>query len=207
MRSITLLRRARTGLLAAASLLAVPAMATVPLPTPDATPAAFRLTAPADGGVTTYFAGRSAGYTSGLGLLVNGVESSVFGLASRTTPLGAALDFGPVRAGDSLVFFIDVQDTGARYFSDMSLNPDGTNHAFAAPFGGNSALPAGLYLGFEDLPRGGDFDYNDFGVVVTNARITADAIPEPATWAMLIAGFGLVGLVVRRKKIRPVPIF
>jgi hypothetical protein len=28
------------------------------------------------------------------------------------------------------------------------------------------------------------------------------AVPEPGTWAMLIAGFGLVGAMVRRKRLR-----
>jgi hypothetical protein len=29
---------------------------------------------------------------------------------------------------------------------------------------------------------------------------TAGAVPEPANWAMLIAGFGLVGAVARRRR-------
>lgn len=31
-------------------------------------------------------------------------------------------------------------------------------------------------------------------------RLTAPGIPEPATWAMLIAGFGIVGLAARRRR-------
>jgi len=31
-------------------------------------------------------------------------------------------------------------------------------------------------------------------------RSTAGAIPEPATWAMLITGFGLVGAAARRRQ-------
>ena len=31
-------------------------------------------------------------------------------------------------------------------------------------------------------------------------RITAVSVPEPATWAMMIAGFGLVGLGLRRRR-------
>lgn len=30
-------------------------------------------------------------------------------------------------------------------------------------------------------------------------ELSANAVPEPATWAMMIAGFGLVGLVLRRR--------
>lgn len=32
------------------------------------------------------------------------------------------------------------------------------------------------------------------------SRITNTAIPEAATWAMLVAGFGLVGAAARRRK-------
>lgn len=31
----------------------------------------------------------------------------------------------------------------------------------------------------------------------------APAVPEPATWVMMLSGFGLVGLVLRRRKYRP----
>jgi len=43
--------------------------------------------------------------------------------------------------------------------------------------------------------RGGGnaFEYDTLG-------ITTGAVPEPSTWAMLIAGFGLVGAVVRRRR-------
>jgi hypothetical protein len=31
------------------------------------------------------------------------------------------------------------------------------------------------------------------------ARVVGSAVPEPSTWAMLVAGFGLMGLVGYRK--------
>ena len=32
------------------------------------------------------------------------------------------------------------------------------------------------------------------------ANIRAGAVPEPATWAMMIAGFGMVGFAMRRSQ-------
>ncbi|MFQ3666279.1 MAG: PEPxxWA-CTERM sorting domain-containing protein [Sphingomonadaceae bacterium] len=166
----------------------------------------YSFTATADGTITAYFAGASAGFTSVLGLIVNGVDVGVTGLNNQTTAIGTSFDFGgvTVNAGDSLVFYIDVINTGNRFFSSRILNPDGITHIFSAPYAGGlvgpgGTIPAGVYIGFEDLLGGGDLDYNDLMFVFTN--VGGGVIPEPATWAMLIAGFGLVGLAARRRRV------
>jgi hypothetical protein len=41
---------------------------------------------------------------------------------------------------------------------------------------------------------------DNFGPLVDNVLVTQAAIPEPATWAMLITGFGLVGFAARRRR-------
>lgn len=40
---------------------------------------------------------------------------------------------------------------------------------------------------------------------IDNIRLLAAAIPEPSTWMLLIAGFGLIGLSLRRKADVPLP--
>lgn len=44
---------------------------------------------------------------------------------------------------------------------------------------------------------------NNLGGV--SLRITGANVPEPATWAMLIAGFGMIGFGMRRRRWRSVP--
>jgi PEP-CTERM motif len=74
----------------------------------------------------------------------------------------------------------------------------------------SSATPFQTYsIGFSLKNAGtatffiGSNDVSNAGPVVDNFLITGDtaAVPEPASWAMLIAGFGLVGAVARRRRL------
>ncbi len=51
-----------------------------------------------------------------------------------------------------------------------------------------------LFFGFND-DGSPDGDYDDYII-----RITSGAIPEPATWAMMMIGLGLVGASLRRRR-------
>lgn len=165
-------------------------------------PADYSFTAAASGDIVAYFVGHTAGYTNLLGLSVNGVDTGIWGLNNQTTAPGTALNFGPVNAGDTLVFKINVTNTGEYFYSQRSLNGDGITHIFSAAYaGGDFGIPAGTYVGFEDLNGGGDLDYDDLRFVFTNVKgVEIGGVPEPTTWAMLIAGFGLVGAAARRRK-------
>ena len=48
------------------------------------------------------------------------------------------------------------------------------------------------------------FHYNDSnihpGVNVIGQFVTASAVPEPATWAMMLVGFGIIGFAARRRQ-------
>jgi hypothetical protein len=164
-------------------------------------PADYSFTATADGDVIAYFAGHTAGYTNFLRLEVNGVDTGIEGLNNQASALGDSLNFGAVSAGDTLVFKIRVQNTGEYFYSQRSQNADGITHVFASAYGGgDDGIPAGMYVGFEDLFGGGDQDYDDLKFVFTNVGGGEVGVPEPATWAMLIAGFGLVGASARRRR-------
>jgi len=156
-------------------------------------------TATNTGDIIAYFYTSDAGYSSEIGLLVNGVSTGIFGLPNHASNHGDMLDLGHANAGDSLIFQLYVSSTNSSWYSDPSLNSDGVNHAYSTTFGGDSKIPAGIYVAFEDLPNGSaDWDYNDHQFVFTN--VGSSSTPEPASAMLLAGGLGLLGL--RRKRNR-----
>lgn len=159
----------------------------------------YTFTATSDGTIGGYFYNETAGYTNTLSLLVNGVvtpETAAGVLNNHASSMGDFVNLGTVHAGDVLTFRLNVVTTGESLFSDKALNDDGINHVYSTAFSGDAVhgIPAGTYVGFEDLRGGGDFDYDDETFVFTNVA----AIPEPETYAMLLAGLGIIGWTVRR---------
>lgn len=51
-------------------------------------------------------------------------------------------------------------------------------------------------LVFDGINGGGGFAFDN--ITLNDAA----AIPEPATWAMMLAGFGLAGSAIRRRRLR-----
>ena len=60
-----------------------------------------------------------------------------------------------------------------------------------------SALSATFIIGSPSFPQSGYFDN-------ITATASESAVPELATWAMMISGFGLVGAMMRRRRLQPV---
>ncbi len=186
------------------ALMAPAAHAAIPIYTNPGVqnPASYSFTKLVDGNLIAFFVGDGGGLERRLGVIAGGVDLGV-GLSDQD-PLGSSFDYGFVAAGTELVFYIEVSD-GNSYFSGPSLNPGGLNHVFSASYGGGDT--SGLvtfapgnytYVGFEDLPGGGDLDYEDIEFVFESIR--GGVIPEPASWALLTAGFGLVGSSARRRR-------
>ncbi|MDR1661747.1 MAG: PEP-CTERM sorting domain-containing protein [Azoarcus sp.] len=93
----------------------------------------------------------------------------------------------------------DGVDIDAQYSTGLGkLNEGGAAHAAVTyDYGGAQNL---AYVQFEDtlnfVPRGGD--WNDWTFTVTNVK--ASPAPEPETYAMLLAGLGIVGFVAKRRR-------
>jgi hypothetical protein len=172
--------------------------ATIPYPGIGVNTEVYSLTAANTGAITAYFYSRSdAAYTETLGLQINGVPTGITGLNNHTSSPGQSLILGYANIGDALTFFINVQDTDSIWYSNPSLNSDGINHVYSATFAGNTTIPAGTYVGFEDLARGvADYNYADEQFVFPNTALIV-ATPEPPSWALLgleiAALFGILG--------------
>ena len=66
----------------------------------------------------------------------------------------------------------------------------------------NAAIPAGVTFGADSTFSAIAFSH---GLIIGNGTTmsfnTPNGVPEPASWALLIAGFGLVGAVQRRRAV------
>jgi hypothetical protein len=185
-----------TAIALCASLAMSSQAATIPYPDIGTPAPANTFVADADGEITAYFFATSAGHTSRIGLWVNGSLLGGYGLENHSSSYGDSYTFGNVSAGDSLVFELQVLNTNGSWYTFASSNSDGLNHAYSTSWGGDATVPAGTYIGFEDLAQLGDIDYNDHQFVFTNVRNTT--VPEPLSLALF--GLGVAALGFARKR-------
>jgi hypothetical protein len=146
--------------------------------------------------IATYL-GTTASYTDLLFL-----DSPVNGLGqifnNQASPVNSTVNLGSFAAGTELVFRLEVTNTGDNFYSGLaSRNSDGLAHARAQ----SNWAPNTTLVSFEDLwgdPEGAS-GFNDLSFSFTNVQST-NPVPEPETYAMLLAGLGLLGFVARRRK-------
>ncbi len=147
-----------------------------------------------EGDVTAVYYGSNVNYENILGLRINGLETGITGLSTQRSSFGDELVLGHVKPLDQIEFFMQT-DTGDRYYSSQfeHWGMDRQVRGFGTVANGFTDY----VFKFAIMPNGqsqvGGFDLPD------RSPTSAGAVPEPASWAMMIAGFGMIGASMRRK--------
>ena len=87
-------------------------------------------------------------------------------------------------------------DVGASTAQDYAFDTTGATHnsmGWTPETYTFTASGASTVLTFTDLNNG-----SPYGAALDNVAIS---VPEPATWAMLISGFGVLGAALRRRRL------
>ncbi|MDH3210379.1 MAG: PEP-CTERM sorting domain-containing protein [Burkholderiaceae bacterium] len=141
------------------------------------------------GNVTATYQGNSASYSNDLYL----ENTGTFVFNNHANIPGDTVDLGAFAAGTELKFRMHVNNTGDDFFTGpASRNPDSSTHARVQ----TNWQPGEALVSFEDLFNG-PFDYNDLSFSFTN---TVAGVPEPSTYALLMAGLACVSVIARRRR-------
>ena len=131
------------------------------------------------------YLGNESGFTNGF----------TFGMA------GSLLESNTL--GQTISMSVGTGPVGFSFYDGFATFANGATSSLPLGFAimNGSSLSYGPFdyiLGFNDSFRG-DADYDDF---VVGVRFVS-AVPEPETYAMLLAGLGLMGFTARRRKASP----
>lgn len=151
---------------------------------------ALLMSAPASASVTYSFSGTES-FFNFMGLFSytspTSISSDLFVASDDLDRCGvlpetwscAGVSFMPTSSNDLIVFHATRSDGTL-----LNFTFEFARGTFGAPTGGYSTIPRGDYFGDLSITR------------------TADAVPEPGTWAMMLLGFGAIGFEIRRRRTR-----
>jgi len=147
-----------------------------------------------------------------------GIASSAFGAlyfpnANPTMNVAAGFDTGfsfvysdPFAVGTTVSIFSGLDGTGSLLAS--ALLPGTANAGCdSAISGGANYCPFNAYsIGFDGVAKsvvfGGEINAQVFDDFTFGSVTVGGAVPEPASWAMMIGGIGLIGGAMRRRSVK-----
>jgi subtilisin-like proprotein convertase family protein len=98
---------------------------------------------------------------------------------------------------DSLIF----DDEAAQSITGYTQNQSNTYRPFAALSAFDGLDAAGVWtLKAADTSRSISGSYGGWSLDFTPEAVSGGVVPEPATWAMMIMGFGAAGSILRRRR-------
>ena len=162
------------------------------------------LMATGPGMFTFSYLGNESGYTNAFSLNIGGA-----GMLTEADALGKSVTL-EVGAGNLMpsFMFLTTSPTGKASASNGDTFSDSSNPSFAiisnsgggdvlASWGSSGSSYGFKYvLGFNDA-YSGDRDFDDYKVGV---NFVAAPVPEPSTYALMLAGLAAVGSVARRRR-------
>lgn len=134
-------------------------------------------------------------------LLVHpGASSALVGLfiAPSAGDYVFSIAFDNLAGGATTVSAFTNQSGSVSGIGGSFLNAVGRSYSVS----GGYTLAAGEFIGIS-VGNAGNFSSDSTGLVFTVTQLAPiSAVPEPASWAMMIFGFGLVGATMRRPQVR-----
>lgn len=124
----------------------------------------------------------------GMEVIAGHVDANVCGAATCGASFGYTIDFAAPITAFAATFF------GAATNSSLTFTVDGIS--FAGPIYNYSFFGFVSDTAFSRITISGENELHQFDDV---RFASAAAVPEPATWAMLIGGIGVTGGVLRRR--------
>lgn len=157
------------------------------------------------GGAVLVNAARNDSYApinAGFGLTLTGQQFSDSG---QLTTTGTAAGLGTAGAGSSWTgnwFSHDAVTCEADLCNSALSLIDGNlgSTLMGGAFGEGYLLVGGMTAPYWQSEGGDQLRANMIALTAGKGELMSGAVPEPTTWAMLIAGFGLVGASARRRR-------